>query len=358
MERTHHSLISEAINKKFKSEKSEITVYYFNTNRRIIFPKSDLTKKFVLDGRWEGAKRDPPLLKHLIPYLVKQYCELFFNFEPLEVQHENFELKLANEDNEDDELLDPFSHDDEILELFECDNLVLIRKQKDYERFKVWKKTIEESETLRSDMEVIEVIIPFSQNEIMEQFDKNRDMNFLKEKIPLCNQLGNIIIVTYGNLTICPPEKKISEVVMLDRILEVYRLEGNSYEDVEANDEPCFELRQQPLPCPTDNRALTDAEFEVTQNFFSGKLYLHILGTKIIEKYEGGLYSFFCEGQRRVERSVYTLVAISCKGTTITMKFLSKTGPHLCVYHFRSKEKVEGFFKCILKVGRELKQNF
>lgn len=55
---------------------------------------------------------------------------------------------------------------------------------------------------------------------------------------------------------------------------------------------------------------------------------------------------------------MHTLVGISCEKTKVKMKFLDKTGAETCVYEFQSRSKVEEFFKCIMKIGRELKQNF
>lgn len=40
------------------------------------------------------------------------------------------------------------------------------------------------------------------------------------------------------------------------------------------------------------------------------------------------------------------------------MKFLTKEGAEVCIYEFQSKNQVSAFFKTILKIGRELKQNF
>ena len=43
------------------------------------------------------------------------------------------------------------------------------------------------------------------------------------------------MIVTYSTFTVCEPKKKITEIVAMDRILEVYRLEVSSYEDVDKS---------------------------------------------------------------------------------------------------------------------------
>lgn len=86
---------------------------------------------------------------------------------------------------------------------------------------------------------------------------------------------------------------------------------------------------------------MIDDEFEVSQNFYSGKLYLQILGTKIIEKYEGGFMGYLTSNERRHERSVYTLVGISCDKTKVNMKFMTKAGAETCLYEFQSKYKVE-----------------
>lgn len=42
-------------------------------------------------------------------------------------------------------------------------------------------------------------------------------------------------MVTYNSFTVCDPKKKISEIVAMDRILEVYRLQTTEYEDVLAS---------------------------------------------------------------------------------------------------------------------------
>lgn len=46
------------------------------------------------------------------------------------------------------------------------------------------------------------------------------------------NQLGNIVIVSYSTFTVCEFKKKIGDIVAIDRILEVYRLESSLFEDV------------------------------------------------------------------------------------------------------------------------------
>lgn len=52
-------------------------------------------KKFVLGNEVEAFNKEPGVIKNLIPYLVKQYCKLFLNFEPLEVNYENFQIKIT-----------------------------------------------------------------------------------------------------------------------------------------------------------------------------------------------------------------------------------------------------------------------
>lgn len=47
--KTNQSLLPAAINKKVKSGKDEITVYYFNTTKKIVFSKIELNKKFRLN---------------------------------------------------------------------------------------------------------------------------------------------------------------------------------------------------------------------------------------------------------------------------------------------------------------------
>lgn len=50
-------------------------------------------------------------IKLLIPFLVKSYCKLFLNFEPMDINHETFELKLADSQNKSDPLIDAINHD-------------------------------------------------------------------------------------------------------------------------------------------------------------------------------------------------------------------------------------------------------
>lgn len=52
-------------------------------------------KKFVLGNEVEAFNKEAGVIKNLIPYLVKQYCKLFLNFEPLEVNYENFQIKIT-----------------------------------------------------------------------------------------------------------------------------------------------------------------------------------------------------------------------------------------------------------------------
>ena len=84
------------MNRKIKTVKSEIVVYFFNTNRRIVFTRSELKQHFG-----EFQKMDPKV-KNFIPFIVRQYCKLFLYFEPLEVNYEYFELKIANLKNKED----------------------------------------------------------------------------------------------------------------------------------------------------------------------------------------------------------------------------------------------------------------
>lgn len=44
------------------------------------------------------------------------------------------------------------------------------------------------------------------------------------------NRLGpNIIIVTYGSFTVCDFKKKIADIVITDRILEVYSVNSSVF---------------------------------------------------------------------------------------------------------------------------------
>lgn len=52
----HRSLIPEAMNKKLKHGKTEIAVYFFNSNKRLVFPKMELNKKFALDHKNDTKK--------------------------------------------------------------------------------------------------------------------------------------------------------------------------------------------------------------------------------------------------------------------------------------------------------------
>ena len=79
--RSQKSLLPEAMNRKIKSVKSEMVVYFFNTNRRIVFTRNELKQHFGEDNKI------PPKIKNLIPFIVTQYCKLFLYFEPLEVNH-------------------------------------------------------------------------------------------------------------------------------------------------------------------------------------------------------------------------------------------------------------------------------
>ena len=83
--KNHRSLLPEIMNRKIKSAKSEIVVYFFNTNHRIVFTRTQL-KQFFGDDPTKMS----PTLQNFIPFIVKQYCKLFLYFEPLEVNHEYF----------------------------------------------------------------------------------------------------------------------------------------------------------------------------------------------------------------------------------------------------------------------------
>jgi hypothetical protein len=52
--KVHRSLLPDLINKRTKSGKSEITIYFFNTSRKIIFSKSELKLVFGLENRGDG----------------------------------------------------------------------------------------------------------------------------------------------------------------------------------------------------------------------------------------------------------------------------------------------------------------
>ena len=43
------------------------------------------------------------------------------------------------------------------------------------------------------------------------------------------SQLSNIVIVTYHNFKVCEGKRKISDIVEMDRILEVYREKINHF---------------------------------------------------------------------------------------------------------------------------------
>lgn len=45
--------------------------------------------------------------------------------------------------------------------------------------------------------------------------------------------MGNIVIIAYSSFKICEPKKKISEIVNLDRVLEVYREKTTTFIDIE-----------------------------------------------------------------------------------------------------------------------------
>ena len=65
-----------------------------------------------------------------------------------------------------------------------------------------------------------------------------------------------------------------------------------------------------------------------------GQQYLQIIGTKIIEKYEGGLVGYILGQERKIERSIYTLVGLGCDERSIKLEFMRKDGCEICKYSF------------------------
>lgn len=69
--------------------------------------------------------------------------------------------------------------------------------------------------------------------QIVEQFEKNKNVSALKDKILSYNQLGKIVIMTYSSFKVCEPKKKISDIVHMDRVFEVYREKVGNFIDIE-----------------------------------------------------------------------------------------------------------------------------
>lgn len=82
------SLLPDYLAKKTQSRKEEITIYFFNSDKKMSFQKEELNKYFGICENTSintsnTSSKQPQkraTIKQLIPYVVKSYCKLILSF--------------------------------------------------------------------------------------------------------------------------------------------------------------------------------------------------------------------------------------------------------------------------------------
>ena len=261
----------------------------------------------------------------VIEPVVRKLFTQQLHFEPLEVNSGNFTLLVGGGEGDNATCLD----DENTSELWNHQEITLTRVSRQRKKKTQFQALKEQGR----DLELLEILSP-DQRDMVEKIEKFKTIKDLKEELSgyYYHLAGKMVLVTYASLRVMDNKKKISDLP--EKILEIYQTKSPSFEDT------TFLKQGSPSLTFNDSNTITVEQGEAEGRFdeivikesrLYGKAHLRIEDGNIIERYVGGVVSYFIQ-DRTYSRSLLTLTAAKIVATCLHLEFTDKDGSEVVVY--------------------------